>query len=107
MVIVCSVFLDSLKPSNNTIELCDAPHLDKAERVVFLHEAFNAAANLLKTSLVLADLGNVLLYHRPIDVPMSVNAFLQSGYEVEYLGLHLVTQLSQALLTVIHALLDD
>lgn len=106
MLRVCSFFLDSLKPSNNTTELRDAPHLDEAERVVFLHEAFNAAANLLKTSLVLADLGNVLLYHRPIDVPMSVNAFLQSGYEVEYLGLHLVTQLSQALLTVIHALLE-
>lgn len=95
------------KQENSTTELSDASHLDEAERVVFLHEAFDATADLLETGLVLADPGDVLLNRRPVGVTMSARAFLQSGYEVEYFGLHLLTQPGQALLTVVHALLEE
>lgn len=36
-------------------------HLDEAERVVLMHEAFDATADFLETSLVLTDPGDVLL----------------------------------------------
>lgn len=39
----------------------DAAHLNEAIRVAFLHEALDAAADLLQTGLVLADPGDVLL----------------------------------------------
>lgn len=84
-----------------------ASHLDEAERVVLLHEAFEATADLLETGLVLADPGDVLLNCWPIGVTMSACAFSQSGDEAEYFGLHLVTQPGQALLRVVHKLLDE
>lgn len=90
-----------------SIQSSDASHLDEAERVVFLHEAFDATADLLQTGLVLADPGDVLLNRRPIGVTMSACAFPQSGDEAEHFGLHLVTQPGQALLRVVHKLLEE
>lgn len=87
--------------------LSKALHLNEAERVVFLHEAFDATADLLKTGLVLAYPGDVLLNRQPIGVTMTARAVLQSGDEVEYFGLHLLTQPVQALLTVIQTLLNE
>ncbi len=85
--------------------LSEVSHLDEAERVVFLHEAFDAAADLLETSLVVTDAGDVLLNRRPVGVTVSARVFPQSDDEVEHFGLHLLTEPGQALLTVIHELL--
>lgn len=82
-------------------------HLDEAERVVFRHKAFDATADLLETGLVLADPGDVLLNRRPVGVTVSTCAFSQSGDEAVHFGLHLLTQPGQALLRVVHKLLDE
>lgn len=84
----------------------DGTHLDEAERITFLHKAFNAAADLLETGLVLADLGDVLLNCRPVSVTVSTCAFPQSSDEAEHFGLHLFTQPGQALLRVVQKLLN-
>lgn len=91
----------------NHAELSDASHLDEAERIVFLHEAFDSTADLLETSLVLADPGDVLLNRLPVGIALSARAFLQSGDELAYFCLHLLTQSGQALLAVIYTLLDE
>lgn len=88
-------------------EPSDASHLDEAERVVFLHEAFDSAADLLETSLVLADPGDVLLNRLPVGVALSARAFLQSGDELAHFCLHLLTQSGQALLAVVYTFLDE
>lgn len=85
----------------------EALHLNEAEGVIFLHEALEATADLLETSPVLADPGDVLLNRLLIVVTMSPRVCLQSGDEAEYFGLYLLTQPVQALLTVVQTLLDE
>lgn len=87
--------------------LSKASHLNEAERVIFLHEAFNATADLLETGLVLAYLGDVLLNRWPIGVTLTARVVLQSGDEVKYFGLQLLAQPVQALLTVVQTLLNE
>jgi len=82
-------------------------HLDETEGVVFLHQAFHATADLLETSLVLTDPGDILLNRWPVGVTLGVRALSQSGDEAEHFGLHLLTQSGQALLGVVHELLDE
>lgn len=95
------------KSHKSVTELSDESHLDEAERVVFLHEAFDATADLLETSLVLADPGDVLLNRLPVGVALRACALLQSGDELAYFCLHLLTQSGQAVLAVINTLLQD
>lgn len=94
-----------LLPSKTPLSL--SSHLNEAERVVFLHKAFDATADLLETGLVVADPGDVLLNSRPVGVAVSASAFAQSHDEAEDFTPHLFLQPGQALLRVVHELLHQ
>lgn len=72
------------------------------EGVTLLHEAFDAAADLLQTGLVLADAGDVLLDRRAVGVAVIAGALSQADDEAEDLGLHLLPESVQALVGVVH-----
>lgn len=84
-----------------------ASHLDEAEGVVLLHEALDAAADLLETRLVLADPGDVLLDCRPVGVIVSARDIPISADEAKHPGFRLLGQLVHALLGVVQKLLDE
>lgn len=92
--------------------MCSKPdlthlHLDEAERVVFLHEGLDAGAGVLQTGLVLADPGDVFLNGRPVGVTVRARAFPQSAGEGEDRRIHVVTQVVQDPLAVLHVLLQE
>lgn len=81
--------------------------LDEAERVALLHEALDAAADLLQARLVLADPGEVLLDQRAVGVALRARALTQPGDEAQDFGLHLLAQPGQTLLRVVHEFLQE